>query len=348
MRILVTADVHLAADHPERLAALKEVLRIGRAQNVDALLIAGDLFDAGVDIDAIKPALRELFSENAFRTFVIPGNHDAHAFRREDHFGDDIEVLAHRPHEQRDLGAVNLLAVPFVDCDFGELTEGLYEDRIEDAVNVLMLHGTLSTSRGDAFGTEERYLPFTPEQLLETGADYVFAGHIHSSATKRTFGDDACVFACPGSPVSITQKETGRRGVWIVDVDRQIVRHEHVDAPYYVRERVDLSPGEGPERLAELDRDLDGRDLALATLLIEPSGFIEMDEGEFFAQLERIAEAAGARACEIDRTQVESAAAILESSLYRDFERKLREREDVETRAVREIVLQAFSREGRS
>lgn len=350
MRILVTADVHLSADHPERREALEDVVRIGVEEDIDYLLIAGDMFDAGVNVEEVKTGIRDLFSDTGFQTYVIPGNHDENAFREEDYFGKDIEVLAEEPFEQVDLGEVNLLAMPFVEEGFGDYVDNLHAAGDEERLNVLMLHGTLSTATGQVFGEESRYLPFTPEQLLETGADYVFAGHIHSSPTKRSFGGDECVFAYPGSPVSITTKETNRRGVWLFDTADMELQEIVVESSYYVREEMDLSPGEGEDKLQDLKDRLSSHDLDNATLLVEPAGFIEMDEGEFFEQLEDIVEGAGADADEvrIDRERVESAKAVLDSSLYNGFEDKLEENEgDVDERAVRRIVLQALSAEER-
>ena len=348
MRFLVTADLHLSADHPERQEALEDVVRIGVQEDIDYLLIAGDMFDAGVDVDEVKTGIRDLFSDNDFQTFVIPGNHDEDAFRDEDYFGDDIQVLSEQPFEQVDLGDVQLLAMPFVEGSFGDYVDDLHAATEDDALNILMLHGTLSTTTGKVFGEESRYLPFTPEQLLETGADYVFAGHIHSSPTKRSFGGDACVFAYPGSPVSITTKETDRRGAWLFETDEDELREIVVDSAYYVREELDLSPGEAEAKLENLEDRLADRNLDKATLLVEPAGFIEMDAGTFFDQLEAIVDNAGPAEYRIKRDGVESAKTILGSGLYQGFEPKLEEAEtEVDDRAVRQIALQALSQEER-
>lgn len=66
MRILVTADVHLTPENPERREALEDVVRIADEEDVDYLLIAGDMFDAEVDVGTVKNRLRDLFSDNAF------------------------------------------------------------------------------------------------------------------------------------------------------------------------------------------------------------------------------------------------------------------------------------------
>jgi predicted phosphodiesterase len=113
MSILVTADVHLTGDRPERRRALERVVDRCEEEGVRYLLIAGDLFDADVDVEDVKTDIRDLFSGNNFQTFAIPGNHDRTAYRDEDYFGDDIEILKEQPFAQRDLGEVNLVAVPF-------------------------------------------------------------------------------------------------------------------------------------------------------------------------------------------------------------------------------------------
>lgn len=347
MRLLVTSDLHLGSGYPERLEALEDVVRIASEESVSYLLIAGDLFDAGVDIDAVKGDVRALFSGNDFQTYVIPGNHDATAFREEDYFGEDIEVLSKPPLEQVDLGTINLLAVPYVETAFSELIDDIQHHHDPAKLNVLLLHGTLTSSVDKSAGEEAEYLPFAPEQLVETGVEYVFAGHIHSSATTRTFANGECVFAYPGSPVSITTKETDRRGVWFFDTDALELRMIPVDSAYYVHELIELSPGEAPDKLDSFRARLFDRDLENATLLVEPVGFIEMPEEEFFSTLESIAATAGAAEYEIMQNDVASARSIVESSLYQSFEQKLEERSDVNDQEVRRMVLQALSREAR-
>lgn len=347
MDLLLTADIHLSEANPERLAALREVVRIANEEDVSYVLIAGDMFDAGLDVESIKPQIRNLFSGNSFRAFVIPGNHDEGAFRKEDYFGDDIEVLSAHPFETRELGPVNLIAVPYTSGGFGELVKDLKETRMEEKLNILLVHGTLSTMAGTDTGGESRYLPFTPEQLVAAGMDYVFAGHIHSSPSQQSFGNDDCVFAYPGSPVSITRRETGRRGVWIFDTDSESFRTIPLDSPYYLHESIELIPGEATSKLNALRSRLTQTDLSNATVIVEPTGFIETAEAGFFESLERVLTDSNAADYEIDRSGIQSAQTILESRLYQSFSEKLSQQHDVDDRAVRRIALRALSQEAR-
>ncbi len=77
MKIAVTADIHLAikGDYPERYNALENILGQIKAENIETLLIAGDLFDR----DFLNYAEFERLCKKhpQIQIHIIPGNHDA-------------------------------------------------------------------------------------------------------------------------------------------------------------------------------------------------------------------------------------------------------------------------------
>ena len=78
MKIAVTADVHLVPGsdgHPERLAALRDILGRLPGLGVEQLIIAGDLFDRAPQGYGEFDALCE--QHPAGTLDVSPGNHDA-------------------------------------------------------------------------------------------------------------------------------------------------------------------------------------------------------------------------------------------------------------------------------
>lgn len=349
MRFLVTADVHLSSNRPERFDALQEVVAAAEAEDVDLLLVAGDLFDRGADVESLKPEVRSVFSDNPFHTFVIPGNHDAEAYRDEDYFGDDVTVLRQRPLDAVDVDGVRLLAVPYTEGGFDEVVDDIRASRDDDRTNLLLLHGTLSTEREGGFGGESRYMPFTPEQLLETGVDVVFAGHVHSTSTRREFGDGALEFHYPGSPVSVTEKETGRRGVWLYDSEGGDVEGFDLPTFHYVVEEVEVVPGEEGSAVEDLRRRLGARDLSDAEVVVEARGFVEGGPRELYRRIEDVVEDAGAESYSLERGGLENAAQVVDTELYRDFEDRLGGTDlDVDEEEVRRIFLRAMSREERA
>lgn len=79
LRLLHTSDVHIGDDPIQpgaRLDSFKAVVDAALEQDVDAVLIAGDLFDnARIEDDVVAQTIKEL-SRLRQPTIVIPGNHD--------------------------------------------------------------------------------------------------------------------------------------------------------------------------------------------------------------------------------------------------------------------------------
>lgn len=346
MKLLLTADLHLRADHPERKDALGKIIDRCKQESVDYLLIAGDLFDANVDVEDIKTEVRDLFSDNPFQTLVIPGNHDRTAYREEDYFGDDIEILKQQPFTQRNLDNVNLVAVPFFDGEFTDIVDDIADAYRDEQTNILLLHCTLAGAGGSVFGTESRYLPVTPEQLLQTSFEYVFAGHIHSSPTQRRISDQI-TFVYPGSPASITKSETGTRGVWLLDTTDNQLTKQDLDTFHYERIELNLTPGQADEQLETLRTRLNEKEFSNAHLLVHASGFIEKDGDSFFDELADIVAHADPADHDIDRSGVKSVQSITQTELYQTFQEKLEERDDIDTQAVEQFALEALSRHSR-
>lgn len=340
MKIVHTADVHLSSGHPERLEALKEVLDLCREEEADLLLITGDLFDANVNVEDLKTELRPLFSDNDFDTLLIPGNHDRSAFRQEDHFGKDIQLLDDKPYERESFEDVNIVALPYTDKDFSQLVEPLSEATVNDKKNILMIHCTLAGTQG-GFGNESEYLPVKPAELVQTGFDYVLAGHIHSSATRKTFGET--VFAYSGSPVSISSSETGKREAWILDTEDGMETRE-LETFHYLKQEKELLPGEEEEKEGRIIEELEEKDLEKASIIVELEGFTERPVDELSESLEeRIAELEPEEV-DIRISGLESAASIVDSKIYTEFQEKIEEKSFENPELVEQKFLRGLSR----
>lgn len=77
MQVAVTADVHLRTqqEYPERYSALDNILAQLASQDIDVLLVAGDLFDADL---ADYSEFEQLCGQYpSVQLHIIPGNHDA-------------------------------------------------------------------------------------------------------------------------------------------------------------------------------------------------------------------------------------------------------------------------------
>lgn len=223
MRILHTADIHLREYGDKRWKALQELINIGNREKVDLFIISGDLFDKKVKAEILRSHIREVFSGNNFKIVLLPGNHDKEVYQSGLYFGEDVIILndLNKPFEYKDL---IIWGLPFEPVEGEEILAKLYSlaNKMDSSkVNILLYHGELIDavfSKKD-FGEEEerRYMPIKLSYFKALNIQYVLAGHFHSQFYVWQL-ENGGYFVYPGSPISITKRETGRRKVNLFEI----------------------------------------------------------------------------------------------------------------------------------
>jgi exonuclease SbcD len=341
VKVVHTADVHLSSDHSERMDALKEIIELCEDEEADVLVIAGDLFDANADLEDLRTELRSIFSDNAFQTFVIPGNHDSAAFRKEDYFGDDIKVLSEQPFQKEVYENLNIVGVPYTEKEFSELAEDISNSYEENKTNILLLHCTLSGTTG-GYGSEGEYLPVKPSQIVQIGFDYIMAGHIHSSATRKRFGET--LFTYSGSPVSISSSETGRREVWILDTEDDKMHTETLETRHYLKKEIEVLPNEEDSKLTDLEDQLGDRKLEKASVTVKLSGFTNQNVEDVAENFENILESVNTANHNLNFQKLENVSHAVETGLYQDFKSRLEDSDYKDSGEVEKKFLRGLSR----
>ncbi|TIM45122.1 MAG: DNA repair exonuclease [Mesorhizobium sp.] len=256
-RFLHTADVHL--DSPLRSLALRNpdlaelvgdasrqafvaIVDLCLAERVDALVIAGDLYDG--DQTSMKTA-RFLASQMTrlhqagIRIFKIRGNHDALSrISKQLVFPDTVTIFGGRP--QSVLQTAGGLDVIFHGLSFAnpKAPESLlpkYSAAREGAVNVGIMHTSLAGSPG-----HDVYAPCTVADLHGHGFDYWALGHIH--VRKVHPGESTVVM--PGMPQGRDINEAGEKSVTLVTIrdDRSFEIEERLTSiAQFERVSVDLT-----------------------------------------------------------------------------------------------------------
>ncbi|HEV7309573.1 exonuclease SbcCD subunit D [Ensifer sp.] len=233
-RFVHTADLHL--DSPLRSLALRnaELAEIVRgasrralvkivdlclAEKVDALLIAGDLYDGSqTSMNTALFLAQELrrLHDAGVRVFLIRGNHDAqstvtkeltlpasaHVFK-----GKAKAVLAKTLASGRD---VYLHGVSFENTHAPESLLPAFQAPVPGAVNIGMLHTSLAGASG-----HDPYAPCSVADLVAHGFDYWALGHIHQRQVYAT----APFVVMAGMPQGRDVNEAGVKGVTLVTVD---------------------------------------------------------------------------------------------------------------------------------
>ena len=229
VRFIHTADLHL--DSPLRsLAArnpalgdllrdasrrlLQRLIDTALEEQVDALLIAGDLFDGEQeDVHTAMVLQRELRRLQAVNipVFIIWGNHDAETRFLESRIldlPDNVHAFdgrGGRKHFANDRAVVH--GVSFTKRKTPESLLGKYGKADPHCFNIGMLHTSLTGADG-----HNDYAPCTLNELIDKGFDYWALGHIH----KRQIHHEQPAIVMPGNPLGRHINEAGERSISLV------------------------------------------------------------------------------------------------------------------------------------
>ena len=230
-RFVHTADIHL--DSPLRTLALREpelagliggatrkafvaIVDLCLAEQVDALMIAGDLYDG--EQTSMKTArfladqLRRLH-EAGIAVFIIRGNHDAESrITRELTLPESVKVFAGRAEAvvlRRGGLDVAVHGVSFAQRHAPESLLTKFRGPHEGAVNVGMLHTSLGGSP-----SHDPYAPCQPAELHGAGFDYWALGHIHQRFEER----GRATIVMPGNPQGRDINEAGPKTATLVTI----------------------------------------------------------------------------------------------------------------------------------
>lgn len=235
LRFVHAADLHLdspfvglRAAAPENVAnalyratfdAYENIVDLCISERVDALLIAGDVYD-GADrslraqrkfIDGL-----EKLHDAGIRSLVCHGNHDPldgwearlayppSCYR----FGPEFEAS---PIFEDDPSRAVVYGISYPQRD---VTENLVRrlDRVKQGpFSIGLLHANV-----DNDPNHPAYAPCTLDDLVQTGVDYWALGHVH---TRRVLNEQRPTVVYPGNPQGRHPNEPGSRGAYLVEVD---------------------------------------------------------------------------------------------------------------------------------
>lgn len=241
-RFIHSADIHL--DSPLRSLAMRDpalsdlignatrlafvrVIDLCLTERVDALLLAGDLYDD--EQTSMKTArfladqIRRL-DEAGIRSFIIRGNHDALSkITKELVFPDSVKVFGSRAEAVEITRSkadcpVFIHGLSFAEPQAPDSLLGKYKPPVEGAINIGLLHTSLDGAAG-----HDPYSPCKLADLMASDFTYWALGHIH----KRRVEHGRCTIVMPGIPQGRDINEAGFKSVTLVTIgDDRSVRIE--------------------------------------------------------------------------------------------------------------------------
>jgi len=348
MKILHTADIHLREYGDDRWQTLQELIEVGKREKIKIFVISGDLFDKGIDAENLRPKIREVFSHTGFKIVLIPGNHDSDSYASGMYFGEDTVILAdlNNPFKYKD---VRIWGIPFEPIEGEKILNKLHSlanNLTSDKKNILLYHGELLDaffSRRD-FGDEgeERYMPVKISYFKDLKINYVLAGHFHSSFGVRRL-ENGGYFVYPGSPISITKRETGRRKVNIFEAGKP-PKEYLLDTPHFEEVIIKLDPFKDKNPIEVVKAHVK-RVHPEARIILTIKGYINSEKTKISESelKERIEEITKDR-CVEEHPQFQDIHTILEDDLFKSFMDKLEQTgyQEEKKKQMRDIAIKAM------
>lgn len=227
-----TADLHL--DSPLKSLALREegladlvgnatrtalsrIVDLCLSETVQALLIAGDLYDgAQTSMKTARYLAQQMqrLDDADIPVFVIRGNHDALSrITRELVLPDCVTTFAARAGVVETTWNGHPVAVHGISFAKPHAPDSLlprYKRPVDGAFNIGLMHSSLGGAAG-----HDPYAPCTLSDLQDSGFDYWALGHIH----QRAVYEGAATVVMPGNPQGRDIGEDGKKSVTLVQVN---------------------------------------------------------------------------------------------------------------------------------
>lgn len=224
----------------EQKQAFKESIEYARKEDVDAIFIAGDLFENKfVEDDTIKYIISCFKIVENIPIFIAPGNHDPYInnspYNNFD-WPENVHIFKENV-ECVEMAGVNVWGVGFQDYTMdSDVVKNIVVDSLK--VNILIAHANLD-------GSSHMYNDVKTADLMNF--DYVALGHIHLPKI-----DDSKIIY-PGSLIAGGFDELGKHGFVLGDVSKDGLNVEFVemDKREFCVKEFDISNFETPMEVVD-------------------------------------------------------------------------------------------------
>ena len=265
MKLLHFADLHLdasfagsgmsssiAARRREELrGALRRITDLALDEKVDAITIAGDLYEQERFTQDTGNFVREQFRRvSPVPVLISPGNHDPwvpHSLYRQVPWPDNVFIFKRSSLQSRTLGDITVWGAAHCSpaCK-DNLISGMRAPA--GGIHLLLLHASDTATIPDA---KSALCPLTARDVQDCAFDLALLGHYHGA---RLTPADRPVLCYPGSPEPLGFDELGPRYVLLVEIEgaEKTARLLDIDSRRYQVLSLDVSSATTRENIREM------------------------------------------------------------------------------------------------
>lgn len=246
LKFLHMADLHLGADfdmlpmdkaekaQAYQFAALEHAVRVAAHEQVNCILIAGDLFHSQVPAPAIFSRAMSVLAQAPCPVFISPGNHDfitSESPYQTNVLPKNIYVFTGSSLQSVHLDAQTTVWGAAFHASNARIP--LSHGKFTHPINLCVLHTDLESENGCN--------PYTADALAKSGFSYFAAGHNHAASGLRQAGGTVC--CCPGGMAALSSEEIGPKGFLLIQIE-DTIKAQFIEskAVQFSRIQIDLTP----------------------------------------------------------------------------------------------------------
>ena len=229
----------------EQRNVFKKMIDYIKANDIDYLFIAGDLFEITTIRESTIEYINRLFKEIPnTKIFITPGNHDPklkNSYYNIYNWAENVYIFGSKIEKIVE-PEFNLYGYGFE--DFTAMDTGIADIILDEKykVNILLTHASLDG------GEDHRgvYNAITSKKLKSIGFDYCALGHIHKRDSKTNI-------VYPGSTCAIGFDEPGEHGMIVGEITKTSCTTKFValDTMEFIKLDLDISKIGNIEELAQ-------------------------------------------------------------------------------------------------
>ncbi|MGL4561793.1 MAG: metallophosphoesterase family protein, partial [Brevinema sp.] len=180
------------------------IIQLAQKENVELILIAGDLFDVAANGRLLEAAMLPIWEQFQGSVLIVPGNHDDKFLNHRSELAPNVIVANQTPYSVAEIEGLYFVCVPYQhDISLSDINIPNYDPAI------LVTHGTYES------GTKAKYFPISSSDVAGRYR-YVALGHYHTWFDRWTNG--TCLVN-PGAPRQTRKSDIGARYVSLIDTD---------------------------------------------------------------------------------------------------------------------------------
>ena len=226
IKLLHAADLHLdspfeglpdgkaAQRRQEQRELLSKIAQTAENEQVQLVLLAGDLFDSDSAYTETAEELVKVLGGMSVPVFIAPGNHDYYTQRSpyaKLQFPQNVHVFRSNCVEcveLPELGA-RVWGAAFTDKYCCALLDGFRADKKLEVTDLMCIHGEVARN--------SQYNAISEADIAVSGIDYIALGHIHAGSGLKKSGHS--FYAWPGCPEGRGFDECGEKQIYIVELE---------------------------------------------------------------------------------------------------------------------------------